>query len=423
MGKILIKNIGELHVVDEMGNQEAIRGQSMGQSNSLKDAYLALEDEKIADFGHMKDLQGITDWNDLTIADANGGHVFPAFCDSHTHTVFAAPRNEEFEDRIKGLSYQEIASKGGGILNSAMKLNAMDEEVLFEEALARVVHMMQQGTGAIEIKSGYGLTLESELKMLRVANRLREAVPCTIKTTFLGAHAYPVLFKDNHRGYIDAIIHTMIPAVADSKMADYIDAFCEEGYFSVDETREIIEAGIAHGLKPKIHVNQFNALGGIKMATAHRAVSVDHLEELTDEDVAILADSSTVATALPSCSFFLGIPYSPVRRLMENNAIVALATDYNPGSTPSGNMQFVFSLACIRMKMTPTEALHGLTINGAAAMELEKTHGSISMGKRASVVITNPMNALSYMPYDFGNDNIDSVILSGEIIRSGKAFA
>ncbi|MDG1332370.1 MAG: imidazolonepropionase [Crocinitomicaceae bacterium] len=409
MGKILIKNIKGLVQYGE-DLPKFRRGTEMNTLPILENAFLALQDGMIVAYGSMDDWGGITDWRDLEVIDAEGKYVLPAFCDSHTHTVFAKSREEEFVDRINGLSYEEIALKGGGILNSARKLAEMSEDELFEQAMNRIELLKTYGTGALEIKSGYGLSVEAELKMLRVVKRLKAESGIAIKATFLGAHAFPIEYKENHRGYIDLIINEMIPKIAEEGLADYIDAFCERNYFSVDEMAEILEAGAKIGLRPKVHVNQFSALGGIKKAVVMNALSVDHLEELIDEDIDALKDSDTMATILPSCSHFLSIPFGDAKRLMENNIPVALASDFNPGSTPSGNLQFVWSLACVKMKMTPEEALNALTINAAYAMDLTATHGTISVGKQTPILITKEMPNLAYIPYAFGDQHIERII-------------
>jgi len=409
MGKILIKNIKGLVQYGEDLPQFR-RGKEMRTLPILENAFLALENGVIVAYGAMDDWGGITDWRDLEVIDAEGKYVLPAFCDSHTHTVFAKSREEEFVDRINGLSYEEIAQKGGGILNSARKLAGMSEDELFDQAMKRIELLKSYGTGALEIKSGYGLSVEAELKMLRVIKRLKAESGLAIKATFLGAHAFPVEFKENHRGYIDLIINEMLPKIAEENLADYIDVFCERNYFSVDEMAEILEAGAKVGLRPKVHVNQFSALGGIKKAVEMSALSVDHLEELTDEDIEVLKGSNTMATILPSCSHFLSIPFGDAKRLMENDAAVALASDFNPGSTPSGNLQFVWSLACVKMKMTPEEALNALTINAAYAMDLSATHGTISVGKQTPILITKEIPNLAYIPYAFGDQHIERII-------------
>lgn len=414
MSKILIKNIkGLFQVNDELSKAKA--GTDMQKADLLENAFLAIENDTIVAHGSMDDWGGITDWRDLEVIDAEGKYVLPAFCDSHTHAVFAATREGEFEDRIKGLSYEEIALKGGGILNSAGKLQEMDEDQLFEDALARIHSLIQYGTGAIEIKSGYGLTTAAELKMLRVIKRLKEASPMTIKATFLGAHAFPTAYKENHRGYIDLLINEMLPKIHEEGLADYIDCFCERNYFTVDEMNEIIEAGAKYGLTPKVHVNQFSVMGGVKAAVDRGARSVDHLEEMDDQDIDALKDSDCIPTLLPGCSFFLSIPYGKARQLMENGLPVAIASDFNPGSAPSGNMQLLTSLACTKMNMTPVEALNAITINTAVAMDLGETHGSISVGKKANILITKPMSALARIPYSFGENNIESVLLNGKV--------
>ena len=409
MGKILIKNIKGLVQCGE-NLPKVIKGSGMKTVPILENAYLALEDGVVVAYGEMSEWGGITDWRDLEVIDAEGKFVLPAFCDSHTHTVFAKPREGEFVDRINGLTYEEIALKGGGILNSATRLQEMSEDDLFKNAFERIEQLKSYGTGALEIKSGYGLTVEAELKMLRVIKRLKEVCSIVIKATFLGAHAFPPEYKENHRGYIDLIINEMIPKIKEEKLADYIDVFCERNYFSVEEMEEILQAGIAIGLKPKVHVNQFTSIGGIQKAVELNALSVDHLEELTDEDVAALKGSKTMPTILPSCSHFLSIPFGDARKLMENDLPVALAIDFNPGSTPSGNLSFVWSLACVKMKMTPEEALNALTINAAYAMDLSETHGTIALGKKTPVILTKQIPSLAYIPYSFGDQLIERLL-------------
>jgi imidazolonepropionase len=410
MGNLLIKNIKGLAGILS-SNTGPLKGKALGELEVLEDAFLAIEDGKISMYGQMTDLAGIADWRDLEIIDAEGKYVFPAYCDSHSHLVFAKTREDEFVDRIKGLSYEEIGKKGGGILNSARKLADMPEEELVKDALKRLELIKSSGTGAIEIKSGYGLSVDAELKMLRVIKRLKEVSDVTIKATFLGAHAFPERFKDDHEGYVSEIINEMLPRIAEEGLAEYIDAFCERNYFTADQLDRILAAGTKHGLKPKIHVNQFSVMGGVEIGVKHGAVSVDHLEELADEDVTALKGSNTIATALPSCSFFLSIPYTPIRKLIDNGIACALATDFNPGSTPSGNMQFVNSLACTKMKMTPEEALNATTINGAYAMELGDELGSITVGKTANIIITKEIPSLAYMPYSFGENCVEQILL------------
>ena len=409
MGKVLIKNIKGLVQAGE--NFPVMKqGKEMADLPIIENAFLALEDGVVVEYGSMEEWGGIADWRDLEIIDAEGKFVLPAFCDAHTHTVFAKSREEEFVDRIHGLSYEEIALRGGGILNSAARLQDMSEDELYEKALKRVELLKSYGTGALEIKSGYGLTVDAELKMLRVIKRLKESAGIAIKATFLGAHAFPKEFKENHRGYIDLIINEMLPKIGEEGLADYIDAFCERNYFSVEEMAEILEAGAKYNLIPKVHVNQFSALGGIKKAVDMGALSVDHLEEITDEDIEALKGSKTMPTILPSCSHFLSIPFGNARKMIEAGLPVALASDFNPGSTPSGNLQFVFSLACVKMKMTPEEAVNALTINSAYAMGLSETHGTISLGKKTPIIITKEIPSLAYIPYAFGDNHIKRVI-------------
>jgi imidazolonepropionase len=408
--RILIKNIRGLAGIYEDA-PIVLRGSEMNTLPVLENAFLAIENGRIALYGAMDDWGGITDWRNLEVIDAEGRYVLPAWCDSHTHLVFAASREQEFEDRIQGLSYEEIAKRGGGILNSAARLQDMDEDELFEKAMKRLQQAVAMGTGAMEIKSGYGLNTAAELKMLRVIKRLKEESQVTIKATFLGAHAIPALYKSKRRSYIDLVLNEMIPAVAEAKLADYVDAFCEEGYFSAAETLEIVECAAQFGMKSRIHVNQFKASGAIPQLVAAGAVSVDHLEVLEPSDVQALSGAKTIATALPLCSLFLGIPYTAVRTLLSQNVAVALATDYNPGSAPSGNMCLAVSLGCIKMGMTPAEAINAATINGAAAMELSASHGSITPGKVANVIITEPCERLAFLPYSFGRPAVERVIL------------
>jgi imidazolonepropionase len=409
MSKVLIKNIkGLVQYGEDLPKYR--KGAEMKQLPILENAYLAIEDGVIVAYGPMSEWGGITDWRDLRVIDADGRFVLPAYCDSHTHTVFAKSREEEFVDRINGLSYEDIAKRGGGILNSARKLTDMSEDELFESAFDRIQQLKEYGTGALEIKSGYGLSVDAELKMLRVIKRLKKEAGIAIKATFLGAHAFPAEYKENHRGYIDLIINEMLPVIKSEELADYIDVFCERNYYSVEVMAEILQAGIEIGLKPKVHVNQFSALGGVAKAVELGALSVDHLEELESEDIEALKKGETMPTILPSCSFFLNIPYGDARRLMDNDLPVCLATDFNPGSTPSGNMNFVWSLACIRMKMTPEEALNAMTLNAAYGMDLSETHGSISLGKKTPVLITKQIPNLSYIPYAFGDMLIEEFI-------------
>ena len=410
MQKILIKNIKGLVQAGE--NIPAIRkGKEMQELPIIENAFLRLEDSEVSAYGKMENWEGISDWSDIEIIDAEGCFVLPAFCDSHTHTVFAKTREEEFVDRIHGMSYEDIALKGGGILNSAAKLAEMSEEELFNSAQERIQKMIACGTGAIEIKSGYGLSVASELKMLRVIKQLKATNKIKIKATFLGAHAFPLAYKENHRGYMDLIINDLLPLIAKEELAEYIDVFCEKNYFSVDEMAEIITAGKKHGLIPKVHVNQFTILGGVKKAIDLGALSVDHLEEINEEDIFTLQNSNCMPTLLPGCSHFLGIPFGDARKIITADLPLALASDFNPGSAPNYNLFTIWSLACIKMKMTPEEALNALTINSAYAMGLQGTHGKICLGSKAPIILTKPIPSLAYLPYSFGETNVARVFI------------
>lgn len=409
MATLLIKHIKQL-VQTREGGTRPVHGKEMAVLPSIDDAWLLIENDRISDYGSMESCPSTAD----EVIDATDRLVLPAWCDSHTHIVFADTREDEFVGRIKGLTYEEIAAAGGGILNSAKRLTNTPEDDLFDSAIQRLDEVMHLGTGAVEIKSGYGLSVESELKMLRVIKRLKDAHPLTIKATFLGAHAIPAEYKEDRQGYIRQITEEMLPAIAEEDLADYIDVFCETNYFSPAETAAILKAGIEHGLRPKIHVNQFNAIGGIQVGIEHDAVSVDHLEVMTDKDISDLAKSNVIPTVLPSCSFFLGIPYAPARELIEADLPLCLATDYNPGSTPSGNINFVISLACIKMRLLPEEAINAATMNGACAMGVDHELGSIERGKRANLIITKKINSINSIPYSFGNSVIDSVIVNGK---------
>lgn len=412
--KTVIKNISEL-IQTETTPRKWVAGKDMSHISTIKDAFIEVEGGLITSFGSMEDWNGIEDWNNTKIIDAEGGMVFPTYCDSHTHLVFAASREGEFVDRINGLSYAEIAQRGGGILNSADKLQNASEDELFEDASNRLNELVQMGTGAIEIKSGYGLTLDAELKILRVIKRLKENTDVTIKATFLGAHALPKEYKDNKNSYMDLVINEILPIVAKEGLADFVDIFCEDGYFTVEDTKNLLTAANKIGLQSKTHVNQFNAIGGVKVSVDLGALSVDHLEEMAEEDYEALKGSNCMPTILPSCSFFLKIPYGPAKRMMEEGLPVALATDYNPGSTPSGNMNFVASLGCIQMKMTPEEVINATTINTAYAMGVEKELGSICIGKKANLFITKPIPSYAYLPYSFGHNVIEKVMISGKL--------
>lgn len=415
MSRILIKNIKALYLSSEH-NSSYLKGIEMQNIECVEDAYLAIENGRIVDYGAMNELHGVVNWNGLEIIDASGKFVFPAFCDSHTHTVFAKSRESEFVDKIHGLSYEQIAAKGGGILNSARVLQDTDEDELYDLAFQRLNEMVKTGTGAVEIKSGYGLTADAELKMLRVIKRLRANHPITIKATFLGAHAYPIEFRDNHKAYLDEMI-SLLPIIKEEGLADFIDIFCEKGYFSLEEMNYLMKAAEPYGLKPKVHVNQFNAFGGVKAAIELGALSVDHLEELNADDLEALRDSECMPTLLPSCSFFLNIPFGKAREIINSDLPLALATDFNPGTTPSSNMLFIWSLACIKLRLTPEEALSAMTINGAYAMGLSEELGSITVDKKANLIITKEIPSLAYMPYSFGSNNIDQVILNGCVVH------
>ncbi|MEN8123970.1 MAG: imidazolonepropionase [Bacteroidota bacterium] len=408
----LITNIKELLQIRN-NSVKKVSGKEMKILPGIKNAFLILKDDLIYDFGEMHSLPHI---NADKIIDAAGKLVLPTWCDSHTHIVYAGNREGEFVDRINGLSYEEIAKKGGGILNSAKKIQETDEGELYKQASERIKEIMSLGTGAVEIKSGYGLTVDAEIKMLRIIKKLSNNFPIEIKATFLGAHAFPSAYKNNKDAYVDLICNEMIPKVAKEDLAEFIDIFCETGYFTVEQTEKILKKGNEYGLIPKIHVNQFTSIGGVQIGVKYNALSVDHLEVMRDEDIDILKQSTVMPVALPSCSYFLSIPYTPARKLINNGLPMALASDFNPGSTPSGNMNFVVSTACIKMKMTPEEAINAATINGAYAMNLSKTHGSITKGKKANLIITKKIPSYNFLPYAFGSNLIDTVIINGEII-------
>ncbi|MFT4679766.1 MAG: imidazolonepropionase [Flavobacteriales bacterium] len=406
--RTLVHNIKEI-VGTYSSDIRIVKGKDMKNLPTFKNAWMLIENENILDIGSGEEPQHI----DKRI-DAQQGIVFPTWVDSHTHIVFAGNREGEFVDRINGLSYAEIANRGGGILNSAEKLRRASEQELIDEALGRIHNVIKTGTGALEIKSGYGLTVDAEMKMLRVANKLKSLQPLPIKTTLLGAHALPVEYKDNKAGYLKLVCETMIPQVVDEGLAEYIDIFCEDGYFDVDDTNRVLDAGVKHGLKPKTHVNQFKSIGGVRASVDHNAISVDHLEELEDEDVDALLGSSTIPVALPLCSLFLSIPYTPARRLIQAGLPVAIASDYNPGSSPSGNMSLAVSLACVKMKLNPEEAINAATINGAACLEWSHLYGALSPGRKASFFIANNIPSYSFLPYSFGTNHIDSVFIHGK---------
>ena len=412
MASLLFRRIGRLSGILPPSTRR-LSGRAMDHLATLDNAYLLVEDDRISAFGPDEDCQ--IDRADEVI-DASGRTLLPAYCDSHTHLVFAAWREAEFVDRIGGLTYEEIAARGGGILNSARRMQDADEEALFDAALARLHEVRAMGTGAIEIKSGYGLTTASELKMLRVIRRLKALDIMPVRATFLGAHAVPAEYRNDRSGYIRLLTDDMLPRIAGDALADYVDVFCDKGFFTPAETDTILEAGARYGLKPKIHANELGHTGGIQAGVARGAVSVDHLEYTGQEELQALAGSNTIATVLPSTAFFLGLPYAPVRSMIDAGLTVALASDYNPGSSPSGNMNFIFSLACIKQRMHPTEAFNALTINGAAAMELEDECGSITPGKRANLMLTEPGAGLELIPYSFGRPRIERVFLQGRTV-------
>jgi len=387
------------------------KGLSMQELPQIQHAWLLIENGKIADFGNMKDLP---EFHDVEKQDLEGRFVLPTWIDSHTHLVYAENRENEFVDRLKGKTYQEIAAKGGGILNSAKKIQEANEDRLYELAKPRLEELIQLGTGAIEIKSGYGLTAEAELKMLRTIRRLNKEYPIPVKASFMGAHAVPQEYKNDKASYVDLVTQEMLPQVAEMNLADYVDVFCEKGFFDLNETQQVLEAAAKYGLKTKIHVNQFNAFGGVQLACDHHSLSVDHLEELSADDISALQNSQTIPVALPGCSFFLNIPYTPVRKLIDNGLPVVLASDFNPGSSPSANMNVVNSLASIKMKMLPNEVINASTINAAHALEIENEVGSVTKGKRANLIITKKITSYAYMQYAFGSNCIERVLINGE---------
>jgi len=412
MHSLLLTNIQQLFGVREQSR--LLRRKDLAVLPEINQAYLWMENGLIKAYGPMSALAGLPE-NDVTVMDISGQTVLPAWCDSHTHLVFAASREHEFIDKIRGLSYAAIAAKGGGILNSAEKIKNTPETVLFEQAWQRLQEIIRLGTGAVEIKSGYGLTVEGELKMLRVIRKLKEASPIPVKASFLGAHTYPPNYKNNHQGYIQLITEEMLPAISRENLADYIDAFCEEGFFSAEETDAICKAGIRYGLKPKIHANQLHLSGGVQTGVALKALSVDHLETMDEAAIQCLAASDTIGTLLPTAAYFLRMPFQPARALIDAGAAIALASDFNPGSSPSGNMNTVVSMSCIQMKMLPEEAVNAATMNGAFAMGLEHEVGSITVGKRANLIITRPVPSLAYIPYAFGTNLIDKIIINGAL--------
>ncbi len=416
MQKILIKNIKKLVQLRDAETQK-IAGKEMDTLPFLDDAWLAIDNGIIADYGSMSDFPGIADWKDLQVIDAAGKMVFPSWVDSHTHIVYAGSREQEFTDRIRGLSYEQIAQRGGGILNSSKKLQDASEEELLQQALPRLHEIILQGTGAVEIKSGYGLSLESELKMLRVIKKIKETTKLTVKSTFLGAHAFPLAYKQNKRGYIDLIINEMIPAVAEEKLAEFIDIFCEQNYFSFEETIEILEAGSKKGLIPKVHAEQMSHSGGVEAGVKCKAISVDHLEFVNDADIELLLNSHTMPTILPGAAYFVSLPNPPARQMIDAGLAIAIASDFNPGTSPTGNMNLMQSIACIQYKLTPNEAINASTMNSAYAMRVEKELGSITIGKKANLFITKPIPSTDYISYSFGSNLVETIILNGEIYK------
>ena len=414
--RILIKNIKGLVQFETEKQLIKRSGEQMKHLPVLEGAWLCLEDDKISGFGTMEDWGGISDWNGLEVIDAAGKFVFPCWNDPHTHIVYSGSREAEFVDKIKGLSYEEIAKRGGGILNSAARLANASEDELYQSARERIEEMIGFGTGSIEIKSGYGLSVEGEIKMLRVIKKLKETLPVKIKATFLGAHALPAEFKENRSGYIDLIIQTMLPIIHEEGLADYMDVFCDKGFFTAEETDRLLKAGAALGLQGKIHANELDFSGGIQMGVANGALSVDHLEFTGEDEMEVLLNSQTMPTLLPSTAFFLRIAPPPARKMLERGLPLALATDFNPGSSPSGNFPFVLSLACILLKMLPEEAINAATINAAYAMGLEGEYGTIAVGKKANVFITKEMNSIAMLPYSFGSNLIEKVILNGKVV-------
>ena len=413
---MLIVNIKELVGIEEKGRQLK-RGKEMAETGRIKNAFLYIKGKKIMDYGSM-DSEACRKYlaENHRIHDVKGSVVMPAFCDSHTHLVYANSRELEFVDKIRGLSYEEIAKRGGGILNSAKATAAASEDELYDMAQQRLDEVMRMGTGAIEIKSGYGLTTESELKLLRVIRRLKENSPLTIKSNFLGAHGIPMEYRGHQEDYVDLVINEMIPLVAAEDLADFIDVFCDQGFFTVEDTERILMAGIKYGMRPKIHANEMAISGGVQVGVKYGAISVDHLEQMGDAEIECLKGSDTMPTILPGCAFFLNLPLSPARRMIEAGLPVAMASDYNPGTSPSCNMQLVLSMACIRYRLTPEEALNATTLNTAYAMGVSDEVGSITKGKLANLIITQPMTQLEFMPYYYGANKVAKMILNGKFV-------
>jgi len=417
--KLVIKNIKELVQVETNPAKlvSKVSGKKMSELKSIKDAFLIIDKGVIREFGAMKDFDNAQHRPEAgdKMLDACGRMVFPCFCDAHTHLVYAGSREKEYIDKIRGLSYEEIAKRGGGILNSAKRLHNTSEEELLTQSLTRLEEIKKLGTGAVEIKSGYGLTTADELKMLRVIKKLKTLSHLTIRATFLGAHAVPLEYKGKQGEYVDLIINEMIPLVATEELADYIDVFCDRGFFTVEETERMLMAGIKYGLRPKIHANELDYSGGIQAGVKYNALSVDHLEYTGDDEIAALLDTETMATLLPGAAFFLGMPYAPARKMITAGLPVAMASDYNPGSSPSGNMQLILSMGCIKYKLLPEEAINAVTINGAYAMGVSDELGSIAVGKKANVFITKPLPSVEFMPYAYGSNKVETVIINGKI--------
>ncbi|SMO81273.1 imidazolonepropionase [Saccharicrinis carchari] len=415
MKTTLIKNIKELAGIVTDAATKYHAGGQMAILNSIDDAYLIIEDDVIAAFGSMCDLKPQHFDEEI---DASGKTLLPAWCDSHTHLVFPATREIEYIDKIKGLSYEDIARRGGGILNSAKTMVNMPEQQLFDDAWQRLHEIARWGTGAVEIKSGYGLSLDSELKMLRVIKRLKQKSELSIKSTFLGAHALPAEYKNNREGYLRLIIDEMLPAIAHENLADYIDVFCDKGFFTVDETDKILKAGARYNLPPKIHANELDFSGGVQIGVKHKARSVDHLEFVGEKEIAALLNSDTMPTVLPGAAFFLNMRYAPVRQMISAGLPLALATDFNPGSSPSGNMQWIISMASVLYKMLPNEAINAVTLNGAYAMGIEEVLGSITLGKKANLILTKAIPNIAYIPYYYGENKVDTIFINGKIINA-----
>lgn len=416
--KTLIKNIKEIVGIANQKTEKIKKGKEMDQLSVIQDGWLIVEDDMIIDFGNMRDWQGVEDWNNINIIDANQGIVLPTWCDSHTHIVYTGTRELEFVDRINGLSYEDIAKNGGGILNSAKLLSQTSKDQIYKESAQRLDQLIRLGTGSIEIKSGYGLNIKDEIKMLQIIRQLSENFPIPIKSTFLGAHAVPK--NTTQEKYTQTIIEEMIPEVAKQKLAEYIDVFCDTGFFTQKETEKILAAGLKHGLKGKIHANELGFSGGVEVGVKMEALSVDHLEYISETQIHLLKQSKTIPTLLPGTAYFLGFQYPPARLMIDSGLPIAVASDFNPGSCPSGNMSIISSLCCTQMKMTPQEALNAITINGAYAMETDKIVGSIKKGKRANLIITKPISSINYIPYAIGENIINKVIINGKIYHDSE---